>query len=298
MEKRSPNNNTKKIISTLILSAVIILCIVLIPYLLGFAGTGFTEQTVFQEYMVYAYFGVGALLGIIILFFIETLIKEKDGIYGDGLGFSSQGEFPSTKFFGKFSAFQIGLATVIIITVLGFANFLTVQQSFFDIGKTAQQFTPVNNLVFQTFLVPASENLGIAFVIAIYIFSLRYYCRKHKVSKQNFYIFALIGTIVLSGAYGFGMHQIVYGGKENSLLNTMAIWVIGGLATFFIGSFVVFWMLHLINNLFINLKSFFPNETIIVIFVFVIGALVALYWFLYIRKNKKGGKNIFNIVPK
>lgn len=286
-------SNTKKIVGILGLSIIIILCLVLVPYFLGFARTGFENENIFRQYMVYAYFGGIMLFGILMIAFIEILVKEKDKLYGDGIGFVNQGEYPSLKFFGKFSTLQIALASLLIIVSLAFMNFLTVKQSFFQIATTAQQFTPTDSLVFRTFLVPLSENLGLAFLLAVFIFGLRWWCRKKNISKENFWIFALVGVIFLSGGYGFGLHQLVYGGQETDLLRVIGIWTIGGLVTFFTGSFVVFWVLHLINNFFIDLKSFFPNETMLVIFVLIFISLLVLYWFLYIRNKKANYSKTF-----
>lgn len=291
---KSGRTNKQRIVSTLVLSVILIFFIVLIPYFLGFARTGFSDPSVFQQYMVYAYFAGLMLFGILILYFVEILIKEKDKMYGDGVGFNNQGDYPSLKFFGKYSTFQIALAAFIIMTILAFVNFLTVQQSFFQIGITQQQFTSTDALAYRTFLVPASENLGFAFMIALFLFLLRMFCRKNKVTKQNFFVYSIIGVVVLSAIYGYGVHQLVYSGQETNLLRVIMIWTVGGIVTLLTGNFVVFWAIHLVNNLFIDLKGLFPNEMVIVVFSMMIFSLIAFYWYLYIRK-KKGGFKDFNI---
>ena len=175
---------------------------------------------------------------------------------------------------------------MILITLLAFVNFLTIQQSFFGIGTTPQQFTKVDSLVFRTFLVPTPENLGAGFIFALYLVVLRYWARKKDMTPQNFKVFAIVGLMILGAIYGFSLHQLVYGGLETDLLRTTAIWTIGGLVTGIIGNFIVFWVLHTINNFFLDLKGFFPNEIMLVIFAGIFFALVGLYWYLYIRKGK------------
>lgn len=277
---------TKKIIGGLTLSLALIFFMVLLPYFLGFARTGFEQENIFRQYMIYAYFGGIMLFGILIVFFIEILVKEKDQLYGDNVLFANQGDFPSLKFFGKFSTLQITLGSLIIIIIIAFANFFTIQQNLFQIGITSQQFTPTDNIIFRTFLVSTAENLGLAFTLAAFIFSLRYIARKQNMTKNNFLIFAGVGVLLISAIYGFGLHQLVYGGQETALVRTMAIWTIGGLVTFVSGSFVIFWMFHLINNLFIDLRQVFSDETMLVVFAAIFFITIILYWFLYLRKSK------------
>lgn len=284
-------STTKKVLGALGLSAFLLLMFVFIPFLLGLGRKGFDTQGTINQYTLYVGFGVALLVGLIILFMIEILIKEKDKKYGDGIGFANQGDSPSFKFFGRVSTFQLFLISMIIITILAFANYLTVQQSFFGLGTTPQQFTKVDSLVFRTFLVPAPENLGLAFIIGLYIVLLRYYARKKDMTPQNFWVFALIGTLLWSAIYGFTLHQLVYGGQETQLLNTVAIWTAGGLVTLLIGNFIIFFVLHTINNFFIDLKGFFPNEIMLVVFAVMFFALVGLYWYLYIRKSKSKFKS-------
>lgn len=281
------NDHIKKLLSTLTLSIVLIFSMVLLSQTLGLGKAGFDTESVFKQFTFYVGPALAFLLGILCIYVYEYINKDKDAQYGSGIGYNEIGEFPSLEFFKKISTFQMFLASAIIFGILGLTAFFTKQTSFTGVGVIAQQFTAIDSLIFSSLLIPAAENLGAGFLISFGIFGLRYYARKNIMTKQNFRLFSLTLIPVIVGIYGFSNHLLRYGSQEFNLITVFFFWTIGGLITILTGSFIPFWMMHISNNVFFDLKRFTSNESILIWTSMVLVILIVFYFFLYI----KGGKS-------
>lgn len=275
-----------KIVSTLILAAIIIAIMILIPQSLGLGKGGFENELAFRQYVFYVQTGIGLLVGILILFVIEYLILNKDKEYGSSILFNSQGEFPSVGLFSRFSYIQLILLSIIFFFILGFLSFLSTQQTFFGLAETGigslpQQFTPVDNFVYTLSLVPVSENIGLAFVLALGIVLFRYFARKYNMQKINFRIFCFFGGTLLAGLYGVINHLLRYSTSDISIVKVFSFWAICGFLTVVTGTFIVAWIMHIVNNAFVDIKHLFSNDIIIIVSIVILLILIILYLWIY-----------------
>ena len=61
----------------------------------------------------------------------------------------------------------------------------------------------------------------------------------------------------------------------------------GGLLTALTGSFIPFWVMHLTNNLFMDLKRFTSNELVFVYIGVTIIIFIGLYFLIYRSKKEQ-----------
>jgi len=282
-------NRTKKILSTIGLAVVLIFCMALITQTIGLSQEGFDSKPVLEQWFFYAPIGGVYLFGVLLIFIFELYTKKSDERYGSGVGFADQGELPGVSMFKKYSSFQIFFASVIIFGVIGMVVLLNKQTAFTGIGLIPQQFTAINSLIFSSMLVPASENLGAAFLIAFSLFLARKYCRRENVSRANFLMFVFILIPLVVGMYGLSNHMLRYGGLDQSLIVVFFFWMLGALITLLTDSFIPFWCMHIFNNFFFDLKRFTSNESILVWSGLVFVLMAVTYFLIYI----KGGKKVY-----
>ena len=81
--------------------------------------------------------------------------------------------------------------------------------------------------------------------------------------------------------FGIGNHLLRYRGSEIALMTVAGFWFIGGFITAITGSFIPFWIMHVVNNGAYDLSRFMSNENIIIYFIFFIAALIILYTIIY-----------------
>lgn len=277
----------KRIIGTFIFAASLLFILIAIPQTVGLGATGFESDIVLQQFFFYVAPGIGFLIGIILLFIVETLIIKGDKKYGDSLAFNSPGELVPIKFRFLRNPFQLILLSIIIFSVLGLVNVFTEQRTFTGVGVLEQQFSQTESLLFSTALIPVSENLGAAFFLAFTIFLLRVAARKYTWSKQNFVILSVfMGTIVV-GIYGLINHLLRYGDSEISLLKVFGFWSAGGFLSVLSGSFIPFWIMHADNNVFFDFARSFSSDSILIWAVIFIVVLAAIYLAIYGFGRKK-----------
>lgn len=279
-------STTKRILSTLALSAILIFFMVLLSQTLGLGKTGFDTEAVFKQFVFYIGPAIAFLVGILIIFFFELKTKEGDSQYGSGICYADQGESPSIPFFKNYTSFQLFLISTIIFGTMGMFALLTGQAAFTGVGTIAQQFTAVDSLLFSSALVPAAENLGSAFLIAFLLFALRKYSRKNNLNKENFLIFSFVLIPIIAGLYGLSNHLLRYGSQESSLIVVFFFWTFGALITLITGSFIPFWCMHIFNNFFYDLARFASNESIFAFAGLGLLGLAVLYFFKYVGKGK------------
>lgn len=282
--------NKNRILGFLYLIIVLIFVFYL-PVLIGFVAGGFDTQAVINQQALYNGFAFLGLFFVCTAFVISEIIKKGDEKYGDSIFFSSPGEFPSSRFFKRFTNVQLFHITLIFTLILGlFANQVR-NQSFTGIPIISQQFTETGSVLFTTFLVPAAEGIFFAGIIAFLIFGFRYLARKYNWSKENFRYISGTMIVFIAGLFGLALHLLRYGADEYALFVVLGFWLVGALLTVISGSFIPFWVLHITNNLLFDLKRFFSNDGITTIFIVIILSLIALY-FVFWRKRLWGGKPV------
>lgn len=262
------------IISTLVLGAILVLCLVFIPETIGLGATGFDTQSILQQFFFYVAPGVGFLLGILLLKGFEEITTKDDNKYGSGLAFNNTKSPPSLFNLRLFrSKTLVALASLIAGSILALISLNTAQQTFTGVKILQEQFTEASNLLFSSALAPASENLGLAFILAFGIFTLRRIARKRNMSKWQFTILCIGLLTFIGGLYGLTNHLLRYGGSDLSLTVVFMFWSVGALVTLVTGSFIPFWMMHITNNVFFDLSHFFSSD---IVYGVVIGIIISL----------------------
>lgn len=256
----------------------------LLPQSIGLGAGGFDSTEVLQEFGFYLVGGVFLVL-IIIAFVVELIIKKGDNRYGNSIAFADQGEVPHISFFKRFSSMQLFLLSTIFFGVL-FLIVTTVRQTSFIGYKTLeQQFTPTAELLFSTFLVAGSENLGMALIIAACLIGLRMYARKTNMNKASFMVLSFLVAIV-GATYWVINHLLRYSGQEYQLGVVFIFGFMMALLTLITGSFIPAWVMHMTNNLFFDMQTMFSRDNVVIIVVVSL-VLLSILYFLFFRKKKK-----------
>jgi len=275
--------------------AITILAITfLIPVLIGFGKEGFSEQVIlnfFTVYQSFVYAGLfTVLIGMILLYILQK--NKFDNSKFDSVLFAGQGEKPSLlskfSFMKNVSNTQLFLLSLIIFSSIMLINFLSPKQIMFTgVARLGQQFTNLDNTIFSTALVPAAENLGLMIVIVITVIVMVILDRKFNFDDSTTIALTFISGIILSLIYGVINHLMRYGSSGYDMIGVASFWGIIGLLTFLTGSFIPGWVLHLVNNLFVDLKQYFSSSATGVIAGFIIILLIILYIRLYVIKGSK-----------
>ena len=284
--------NKKLILNTLGLSVVLLAIVVLSSFTFSLAKGGFDEAKIFDEFIFRISITTAFLLGTLIVLGIELYVNKGDNKYGDAVAFSSQGEKPSWSFFKRFSGTQLFLGSLIIFSSLGLLNFALVGQSTYTgVGLLeTQQFTATDSLIFSSLTTPASENLGSAFIIAIFLLFFRKFARKYNLSEGTFVFLSILLGMLIVGLFGLTWHIWAYGGSDLSLMVVFFFWAIGGFITLITGTFIPFWVMHIVNNFLVDVSRFLSNDFVLITMTIVIFLMSFLYLSIYNGRlfGKKG----------
>lgn len=254
---------------------------------LGFGKGGFAERILIEQFWIYGVYGVSGALIIFFLFQYELLITKKDEKYGNYLFFFSPGEFFKDFYKKVFqSPFLIILLTLIFSITMGFiANFYG--QTYFGVGTLEQQFTTTDGVLYNWFLVATAENLGAAAFAAFLVFSWRFFAKKYNIEKASFIVIAILLVIFAYTSYGLINHQLRYSAQETAIEKVAGFWALMGLGVALSGgNFLVGWILHGVNNTYVELNKIFTNDQLIVYVVFLDVILVVLAFWYYSRLRK------------
>jgi len=276
--------------NNLILGGSVIFVMITVTLLIGFGFSGFDTKAILDVFQTYGVFGIAGVLVVMMFYGAEILTKKGDDKYGNSLLFSSPGEppaVPAAKFFQN----KKMILLVLSLILFGFLGLLIglQGQSFTGEVLVQQQFSPGGEILFRFFLIPLAENASIAGIIAVFIFSWRVYARRTKMSARNFAIGAIIILVIVTGISGLVNHNLRYADADISKLVVFAFWSMGGLITGLIGSYIPFASMHASNNLFFDLQKQFSSDSVRII---TVGILIALIVWLIrlIRKARKNGK--------
>lgn len=289
-------SNRRRILEISVLSAILIFIMVLVPQFIGLSQEGFTEEETLKQFFFYSTSGVAFLVGILLLFLAELIIKKGDATYSNSYAFVSPGEGTSPSFFKNFSFLKLFLLSLILFSILGYFLVAVPNQSFTGIKFITQQFDVVDSILYSAALVPIAENLGAAFVIAFCFFILRYFARKNNWSRATFFSLSWFIIPIAVAIISVGNHLLRYSGSEISILYVFIFWAIGAIITLLSGSFIPFAVMHFANNFFIDMRRFFSNEVLLIWFGIGLIVLVIIYYLLYKDELFTGSKtNINNI---
>lgn len=277
-------NIRSSIIYTGTLSAIIFIFLLLIPQIVALGKGAIAVEEFQTKFFSYSIWGIGFFIGIALLFAVELAITNKDGLYGNSLAFDSPGEVPGLQSPYFKNRWKLVILSIIIFSLAGlFVGFRG--QSFTGIGSLEQQFTPTDDLIFRSSIVPTAENLGAAFVLALTIFFLRYLGRKYNWNKNTFMTFSILGGSIIVMIYGLINHLFRYSNSDIALFNVGGFWLIGGLISVMSGSFIPFWVLHFMNNFFIDMRGIYSSDILLIMTLIAIGSLGGYYYYLFGRKK-------------
>lgn len=280
--------NKERLLNFLLFSGILIFILVAVPETIALGKAGFNITEILNQFLFYIATAGGFMLAMFFFFFYEFLNKKDDSEYGNGLGFSSPGEFPSLSFFKRFTQTQLFLLSLILFSIVGLFTYISKQITFTGVAVLAQQFTKADSLLFSSTLVPIAENLGLAVLVAFGITILRFYARKYSWEPMNFRI-AAFSLFILGGTVGVANHMMHYAGNDIALTTVFVFWSVGALLTLVTGSFLPFLVLHFSNNFFFDLGRFMTNEAMKVYVGFSILLLIIVYIWIY--RGRLLGKN-------
>lgn len=271
----------KRIIGALILTAVIILLGIIIPLTLGLGTGEIAEQEVANQIDFYQKF-YWALIVIWAVFLTFILLKNNNR-YGDNMGFFG-GEKPAIPFFRRFSAVQLTLISLIFFGILFLIANSFELGGFTGLRVLPQQFTPTQSLLFSTLLIPAPENLLLGAIISLFALGLTLFAMKIKMPPKEYATYLFIGLFVLGATFGIIWHRTAYPTSDISSVVIGLFWGLGAVICVGVGSFIPFWVMHSLNNFFIDFSRLYTSDLLLYFMGFVILGLVILYGYIY-RKN-------------
>lgn len=277
----------RQVVSILLLLGIVILIGNSLTLLVGFVAGGFDTDVILQEFSIYQDILLGGAILVAIAFFIEFFITKYDDRYGSSVFFSAIGKFPSNSFFKRFSGTQITWISIFVFGIIGLITSQTQQTSFIGFAQLGQQFTEVSSILFSGLLVPVAENLQWLGFLAMIVVLFRIAARYFQISKEDFKLWTMVIMIVGGGLLGLSNHMLRYGSSDFNLLIVFIVWAIGGALTFFTGSFTPFWVYHIMNNLFFDLKRFLSSDATMTIAI-VVFAIIGIMYFVVYGKNWAG----------
>jgi hypothetical protein len=281
-------DKTRGIVNHGILLGILLFLGAFMPILISLGAKGFEDPAILSKFSFYAI--EIALFGapIFILYLISTYYK-KDDRYGNSLFFASGGEFPAFQISIFKRPLMLFFISVIFFSfLLGLAPKFTGQTYFIaDVPLIKEQFTPTQGIWFSNLLVPIAENLGFALAIAVIILVLRYYVSKYNVSTTSYRFMSMALVSIGFTIFAVIMHLTRYSDSDIAILTVAAFWTIGGIITAVTGSFIPLWIMHLMNNLFIDLNTTYQGNITLI----VAGSMIVISSFFIIlmqlgRKNK------------
>lgn len=266
----------------------------LVPVLVGFGKSGFSTQEVlnrFNVYQIFIYAGTAVVItGLAFLFVFDKF--KKNGSKFNSVFFSSPGELPSPSynisFFKTLSNTQLFLLSLIIFSIPLLINFASPKQTIFTgIVSLEQQFTPFDNIIFSSALVPIAENFGLQIVLVLVVVFMVFLDKKFNLSDNTTVAVTFLLGVFLSTAYWIINHIMRYGSSGYNMLIVAFFGFVLGAITILTGSFIPGWVLHFLANLFVDLKTYFSSSATTIIVGFIIFLLIIIYIRVYIIKTKK-----------
>lgn len=273
----------RQIVGALILTAVVIAIGVIIPLTIGL-GTGELRNIQDKIDFYNRFYPVLFVIWGVLLTFM--LIKKRN-VYGSGIGFFNIGEKPASKFFSRFTGFQLTLLSTIFFSIIFLTTNILKNGGLTKLAVLPQQaFSKTQSLLFSSALIPVPENLLLLAVTSLFMLVLTLICIKYKVKASEYFIYLYVGLFIIGGIFGVVWHNTAYPSDDSKIV-IFFFWGLGAVINVATGFFVVFWIIHILNNFFIDFTRLYSSDTLLVLMVIVIVSLIALYVALY-RKNLLG----------
>lgn len=271
--------------------AFIILISYVFPFSFVLGKSALAEPEVFNLVDFYMKLLYGGLIGITVIYVLNYLWKPNNKL-GDSIGFFNIGEKPSLSYFKRFTAPQLTILALIFFSLIFLsANLLNFKQSFTGLKVLPQQFTPVDSLALSSAIIPSAENLLLAVTIGLLLLGLTFLALRTKMSSNEYGLYAWIVSIFGAGIFGVIWHSTVYSGSDTSLLVVFIFWCFMGLLTIATGLWTIPFIVHLLNNFFIDFTRIFTSDTLLALVVgIIIIGFGGLYYLIY-KKRLFGSNN-------
>ena len=250
---------------------------IVVPFIVGFAAKGFDTTETIIHYTIYA----AITISFLAIFILWLYAKKLNSPYGNSLFFASKGESPSLPFFKRFTYPQLIFGSTILFGALFLVVSQVKQTAFIGFRAVQQQFSSGASVIFSAFLVPAPENAVLGAFIAGLAILLMTFAKKRNWSKAVYNGFTYLFIPILGGLLGLSMHLLRYGANEWDLYVVFGFWFLIALLSVLSGTFVIGWVLHVMNNLFYDLKVYFSNETVFLYGIVILIVLMILYFMIY-----------------
>ena len=268
------------------------LMVVGVPVLALFLFGGAESSDFIEKSSFYWGFGGFAMIYILIMTFIQIMLKKKHFIGNVVLNDPEYSGILTNKQGKPYIKLKnLVFIAILLFSVLGF--FATVKNEFFLVGIPAPelQVTETGNVLLST--EPASFVETILFVPLISLlltFSYVKFFLKNKSYLHYLMIFLIIP--IISGLGWLAIHSFRYAGSESSLVAVFLFGFFGSLLTCITGTPLLWWIWHFFNNAFQKMNSILSEQTILIIFIFIWIITILLWVALWVNEqNKKGSQS-------
>jgi len=186
------------------------------------------------------------------------------------------------------------LASIFLFGIFGLLVLSNPQLAVADVPPSSLQQITIGSEIGFGSLIPAYAENGTILAIFMIIMGINaYLCALLPIEKRyRKYLYFLFGFIICVAFMGFlwsGMHNIVYENSAIDKQNTLIFGIVGSLLTLLTGSFIPWFIWHIMNNLYIYLGELIELKSdvyFITIAILVIMFLVWLFRMIYKIKHK------------
>ena len=261
-----------------------------IPMLLILGNAEITNPDVALQVSYYPAFLIFGIVVVLLLYYTSKLWNG-DNKYGGGFGFFNIGEYPAFEWTKKLTAMQWTLISTIVFGILFLvANSLKALGVGFTGSKflpLAQQFSPGQALSFSTLFIPGPEEIFMLAIMGIFVFTLTLFAIRYAWSKTEYRIYYFILVPLAVGFVAMILHSTVYSSSSVAITTVFAFWTIKAFLDLAVGFFVIGWIMHGLNNFFLDYPRIFSSGALYGFMIVLILVLMAIYWYFYIYKKSK-----------
>jgi len=323
-------NEGKEIVVYLFLAMIFA---IIVPIFLGFALTGFSESFVEGASLVFGSFLLSFLIYIpftivtivLVIYPIASLLVIRKGehpatqenptifrVFTVSFLFAPENGllyrlFDRVGFEGRRNPMRFAKKilrvlgwSIVVFGILGIGQIAFPQLQIVGIPQIqAQQVSPTTEVLFTSFVPAWAETMTILFLLFFMGGIIAYFTAKFIRDKDFaliifFTLLVLVASPLIGLSWG-GIHNIVYGNSEVALFSAILFGFLGSIMTILTGTFIPFFVWHVMNNLFAKLLEIAPiNEDVL----FIAGGILAIFFLFmvsmevwaFLRRRKRGGR--------
>lgn len=154
----------------------------------------------------------------------------------------------------------------------------------------AQQVTLTTEVIFNAIVPSLGENMLVLFIFMLLMGINAFLVQKTNLSKVNkLWTFYAVGFFIciLTGLLFGGLHTIIYGNEDVKFLATIVLGTLGSIFTLLFGTFIVWFIWHIMNNLFVTLREIIVIKEDVIIITIISIVILAGLWIGIELLNKK-----------